>query len=225
MAGWLITIVIVGVLAYRHWRVRRLLKRYRLLIKEQHHRVKNSLQLVTNLLSLQAAKVSGEKKELITSNEHRIRAITNLHQKINIGENLNEEVDIDDFLRELINNTVYITGRENIYTDVNISYGRMGILKATHLAILVNELLSNTIKHAEGSDEDHFIQVSFHLEANENGVCEMVYQDNNRHFNLDNFKKSSSIGRELIMMQLKYLSKYYELRDDDGCYVKLEMKA
>jgi len=119
------------------------------LIEEVHHRVKNNLQLMSSLLYLQTNE-EGNKwtiEELISSVQGRIIAIKNVHEMF-LGNIQNDSVNFIEYLNNTIplissscgfNDEVLILGEENV---------QMKIDKCSYLGLVLNELISNSVKHA-----------------------------------------------------------------------------
>lgn len=150
-----------------------------ILIKEIHHRVKNNLQIITSMLSLQIGKVEDEKTEnILRDAKQRISSIALTHQMLYQKENL-VNISLDEYIERLVRQiefTMPVTNVE-LVTDINIKKSRLNIDNAVPLGLLLNELLTNAYKHAfpEGvkgritvsllEDGRHFI-----LTVSDNGI-------------------------------------------------------
>jgi len=126
------------------------LKEKEVLLQEIHHRVKNNLQIVSGLLTLQADQ-AGDKSldEIFRDSQDRIRSIALVHEKLYRSHNL-AEIAFDDYLRALVDNL--ITSHEQAAGRVSATYDMESILfaidKAIPLGLIVNELVTNSLKHA-----------------------------------------------------------------------------
>ncbi len=121
-----------------------------MLLKEVHHRVKNNLQVVSSMLNLQSAYVKdGRDLRIFRDCQSRVRSMALVHEKLYRSASLSE-VDFDNYARSLIG-IMYST--YSIRPDlVTFSVDAAGVLldadSAVHCGLLINELISNSLKHA-----------------------------------------------------------------------------
>jgi two-component system, sensor histidine kinase PdtaS len=119
-------------------------------LKEIHHRVKNNLQIISSLLSLQAEKFKDEKfLEAFSESQSRIISMALIHEELYRSTDM-DTLDFSEYLNRLTEyllNT-YNVKNENIILKLNIEKVTLGMDTAIPLGIIVNELVSNAIKHA-----------------------------------------------------------------------------
>ena len=117
-----------------------------LLLKEVNHRVKNSLQIVSSILSLQVADVDGtEAAAAIRNAAARVLAIAAVHERLYTGEDP-ARVRLDTFLRDLCHDIARASGwPEGI--EMNVERVDVPTDMAVPLALIINELVTNAIKH------------------------------------------------------------------------------
>ena len=130
--------------------IRASLKEKEVLLQEIHHRVKNNLQIISGLLTLQADQAAGKPlAEIFRESQDRIRSIALIHEKLYRSHNL-AEIAFDEYLRALT---------ENLFISHGVAAGRITakyemepmlftIEKAIPLGLIVNELVTNALKHA-----------------------------------------------------------------------------
>lgn len=155
------------------------LKEKEVLIKEIHHRVKNNLQIITSMLSLQIGKVEDEKTETILRDaKQRISSIALTHQMLYQKENLSD-IHLGEYIERLVRQVEFIMPASNIelVTEINAQQSNLTIDNAVPLGLLVNELLTNAYKHAfpEGIKGRILVSLvegddSFVLTVSDNGV-------------------------------------------------------
>lgn len=155
------------------------LKEKEVLIREIHHRVKNNLQIITSMLSLQIGKVEDEKTgNILRDARQRISSIALTHQMLYQKENL-ANVDLREYIERLVRQIEYTIPASNVelITTINIKDSRLNIDTAVPLGLLLNELLTNAYKHAFPEGVKGRITVSLHenethfiLAVNDNGV-------------------------------------------------------
>jgi two-component sensor histidine kinase len=123
------------------------LREKEVLLREVHHRVKNNLQVITSLLHLQASTQAPPIRALLAESEARIRSIALVHENLYQAETL-ESIDVDHYFAALVSALVstFDTGR------VEVSVSRTGVHlpidNAISCGLIVNELVSNALKHA-----------------------------------------------------------------------------
>jgi len=149
------------------------------LLREVHHRVKNNMQVITSLLSLQANKVQDKRlDEEFKYAQYRIRSMAMIHEMLYGTGNL-ASVDFEQYLQELIAKLVVsMKGQNNkIETHLDASGIQLNIDTAVPAGLLVNELLTNALRHGFPGDSSGRISVSikklpehYELNISDNGV-------------------------------------------------------
>lgn len=121
-----------------------------LLVKEVHHRVKNNLQMIHSLLNLQSRKFADDEvKSVILESQNRIRSIALIHEKLYRSDDLSE-INCREYVESLASTikSIYNFNPANLSIDIIIDDLFIGIDKAIPYALLVNELITNSLKHA-----------------------------------------------------------------------------
>ncbi len=119
-----------------------------ILIKEIHHRVKNNLQIITSLLRLQKQNLSADVQEKFDESISRVMTMALIHRKLYQStdlSNVNLESYINDLVTEIFNSLSF---DENVKTHIESNYNHIGLNTIVPLGLLLNELLSNSFKHA-----------------------------------------------------------------------------
>ena len=126
------------------------LKEKELLLREIHHRVKNSLQIISSLLSLQASEFDDPIiKESYSESENRIHSIALVHEILYNSPDISE-INIMEYIEALIENILYSydVDTESVTLDVDVEDHDLGIETSIPLGLIITELVSNSIKHA-----------------------------------------------------------------------------
>ena len=162
-----------------------------LLLKEINHRVKNNMQMVNSLVELQKSKESStENKESLTQISQRVKALAFAHQHLYLQSQY-EQIKVDDYLNLLIGKLV---SNLAIKTQIEIDDKLMlPIEKGQALGLVLNELISNSIKHAK---VEKGLELKLTIVQNPSGI-EVVYSDNGLGFDLEKSVKKS-LGMTLI---------------------------
>lgn len=147
-----------------------------LLMKEIHHRVKNNLEIVSSLLALQSAQIDDPNtKEAMTEGQNRVNSISIVHQKLYQGTNLGS-IEMKDYFLNLSENILDSFGAEN-KVSLNLAMEKLDldIDTAVPLGLIINELLTNTIKYAFPLNEKGTITIK--LEKQKDNHLHLVVSD------------------------------------------------
>lgn len=187
-------------------------------IKEIHHRIKNNLQVVISLLRMQSAKVKDEKVvDMFKETQKRILSMALLHEKMQQDDDL-EGIDVQEHFKSLISGLVksYAVGKE-INLDINITKINLGMETLTPLGLIVNELITNSLKHAFISKNNGLITVK--IKQRDPHSFEMLIGDNGAGFNPK--EKPSGLGTKLIGIFIKQLNGSITLLNQPGAVYKI----
>jgi PAS domain S-box-containing protein len=188
------------------------LKEKEVLLKEIHHRVKNNLQIVSSLLYLQASRTEHPGAiSALRESRARIKSIALIHERLYASPDL-ASVDMRTYTRNLVSDLrrSHRTEESSVQLRLNIEDIPLGITEAIPCGLIINELISNALKHAfpEGIGGDVTIQL-FRGEANR---ITLTVDDNGVGFpeHVD-FRKSPSLGLTLVNSLVEQLSGTIEL--------------
>ena len=164
-----------------------------LLLKEIHHRVKNNLQLISSLLRLQSLDIHDEKVEKhFNEAVDRIRSIALIHEKM-YQQNELSKIDLELYLKSLVNDILTSnTSNKLIQIDINSEIESINIKNIVPIALLLNELITNSLKHAFEEQNEGKITIKM----KKNGECtNLIYSDNGQWKTPSN---SNGFGTKLI---------------------------
>lgn len=148
------------------------------LLREVHHRVKNNLQIVSSLLRRQGRKVGDERyRQLLKESENRVLSMTLIHEKLYHAENM-ASIDFDKFIRSLVRNlySSYGVDRNKVVLRADIENVEIPLDAAVPCGLIINELVSNSLKYAFPEGREGEINIAFHS-TDENQI-ELVVSDN-----------------------------------------------
>ncbi len=192
------------------------LEEKQVLLQEIHHRVKNNLQIVSSLLSLQSATVqSPEILQAFLDSQHRIRSMALIHEKLYRSENL-AQIDLVDYARDL---TAYLqqahrATERGIGLNIQADDILVKIDTAVPCGLILNELVSNALKH--GFPEGRTGQIDIELKQKNQHVC-LVVTDNGiglpANFDLD---RTTTLGLQLVRTLVNQLSGTLEQNSNHG---------
>jgi two-component sensor histidine kinase len=120
------------------------------LLKEVHHRVKNNLQLISSMLNLQASRMGDQSvSELFAESRNRVRSMALVHENLYHAGNFSK-ISIENHIETLSISLIRAYGliSENIELRTDVEDILLGIDTAISIGLIVNELVSNALKHA-----------------------------------------------------------------------------
>ena len=175
------------------------LKEKVILLREIHHRVKNNLQVISSLLNLQSGYISDKKSlEVFRESQNRVRSMALVHEKLYRSKSLNK-IDFSDYInslaRDLFNSYSVENKRISFISDFMGTFLEIdtGIL----CGLIVNELISNSLKHAFPDGKKGEIFISMHL--NSDNKYDLIFKDNGIGFSSDiDLKNTDSLGLQLV---------------------------
>ncbi len=157
------------------------LREKEVLLKEVHHRVKNNLQIISSIFSLQRGHVDGDERsmELLRESQDRIRSMAFIHESLYQNKNFTE-VDLAAYIQELCSNLVMSYAvDDNIRIEPELQQLMLGLDKAIPCGLVLNELISNVFKHAFTVGVKGELRIV--LTGDDNRI-KIVLEDNGRGF-------------------------------------------
>lgn len=170
-----------------------------MLLQEIHHRVKNNLQIISSLLSLQSGYT--EDPRVLASfqdSQNRIRSMALIHEKLYRSENL-AQVDLAEYIRDLVASLCRSYQAQAHYIELDIEAERLflEINRAVPSGLILNELISNSLKHAFPEGREGKIWVT--LQTTNSGQIRMSVGDNGVGFPAAfDFRSTSTLGLQLV---------------------------
>ena len=205
------------------------LKEKESLLKEIHHRVKNNLQVISSLLSLQSDYVKdGDSLMLFNESQNRISTIALVHEQLYQSSNL-AEINMESYIRNLTNNLLSIFENVERRIDVKVNSDNIGVNidAAIPCGLIINELFSNSMKHAfsnlqsNGDNEKtNEIIVDFHSQTD--GEMELMVCDNGVGLSKDiNIRETDSLGLQLVCALTEQLKGKIDVEIEEGTKFKV----
>lgn len=154
------------------------LRENKVLLKEMNHRVKNNLQVISSLLRLQSRYAEPSAREFLLESQNRIQTMALIHEKLYGSENLTR-INLQSYLKDLTEGMFdsYAVNRNKISLELKCEGEYLELDKAIPCGLLINEILTNSLKHAFPEDRSGHIWVRFrgdngrfHLELGDDGI-------------------------------------------------------
>lgn len=183
----------------------------KLLNRELNHRVKNNLAFMTSLLEMQGRRTeSTEARNALKETESRLNALALVHNQLFKSES-DTEVNLKRYLQEVTSHlkNIFITKENFINFKTEFIDFQINAEDAMRLGLIVNELVTNSIKHAFSNIEYPEINIQTFLDNS--GILSLKYNDNGVKINGDNIQKigNSSLGMKLIQLLKQQLGDNY----------------
>lgn len=201
------------------------LKEKEVLLKEVHHRVKNNMQVISSILNLQSSYIEDETAlSILRESQDRIKSMSFVHESLYQSKTLSE-VNFAEYIQNITRNLYHSYARpeggielefrlENIYLNLDTSIP---------CGLIINELISNSLKYAFTGREKGVIEVGFSKQPD--GKLKLIISDNGiglpDNFDIEN---SESLGLQLVTTLITQVSGELEIDNKNGTRFKIVFK-
>lgn len=184
------------------------LKEKELLLQEIHHRVKNNLQIIVSLLKLQSRYIHDKRDlDILNKSRARVETMSLIHEKLYRSNDLSN-INLQSYIKDLSNNLLKAYGISQSEVTINIKIDdiQIGIDTAIPCGLIINELVSNSLKHAFRIHQQGIIDIEF---SRLDDKFIMNYGDNGIGLtNESDINTGETLGMQLVNTLVKQL---------DGC--------
>lgn len=197
------------------------LKEKDLLIQEIHHRVKNNLQLISSLLSLQSRTVNDEKASLaLSEGQSRVLSMALIHQNL-YKDKVSSGMDVQDYVQQLTQRLLatYGINPENIELSLDIDPIALDVATLVPLGLIINELIANALKYAFEENQKGKIEMTL---KQKDGDLLLKLKDDGKGF--ASIGESDGFGMKLIRALSKKLDADLNVSNDNGASVEMLIK-
>jgi two-component sensor histidine kinase len=202
--------------------MRAALKEKDAVLKEIHHRVKNDLQLISSLLALQSRSIAdSEVRGAFSASQNRIHCVALLHDCLYTSGEFSK-VDLSQYVTELAGNLFRAQGVASgrIVLTMDLDKIPLPVDRAAPCGIIINELVSNSLKHA--FPEDRQGEVRIDLRGQPGNMVRLVVADNGVGLARGvDWRNSRSLGFRLVRSLCKQLGATIDVRSQEGTQVHL----
>ncbi len=191
------------------------------MLKEIHHRVKNNLQVISSLLRLQSYEIEEEEsKRHFQDAIYRVSAMALIHEKMYKNENLSD-INLENYIETLAEDLIQIHARQ-LNVKLTAKSGLQEIENDTlvPVALILNELITNSLKHAFVEEEEGKIDINI-SELSKEGYFNFIYVDSGKW---KASEKTNSFGLELIATLTEQLDGKVERSYSDGTRYEFTLK-
>jgi len=228
IAGLLLILLLVLYVTYQNNKKKNILlesqnEEKEFLLKEIHHRVKNNLGIVSSLLDLQADKIKDPKiVSAIEESRNRVYSMSMIHQKLYQGTNLSS-IGMKDYLIDLSQHILDSYGSEDkVDFNYDLEDMQLDVDSAIPIGLIVNELLTNSFKHAFPEGRKGIIQITCQhltkdrilLEVADNGIGLLEFDKED--------DQGSGFGTQLIDLLIHQLDGSIMTVSGEGTKIRME---
>jgi len=186
------------------------------MLKEIHHRVKNNLQVISSLLGLQSSYLQDRRlKDIFQESMNRVRTMSMIHSHLYQSANLSR-INFDLFVNDLVSNVrqAYQEQAGSVSVDVKVGDIAIGLEQSIPCGLILNEMMTNAIKHAFPADRGGKIWIQMALE---DMAIRLLFKDNGIGFPATfDWRKSPSLGIRLIQILSNQLKGTADMKTNGG---------
>lgn len=204
--------------------VRASLAEKEILLREIHHRVKNNLQIISSLLNLQSQYIDeSQSRHILRESQHRVRSMALIHEKLYCTDNL-AQIDLGEYIRDL---TFYLfraydAKSKGLTFCLEASPVQIGIDTAVPCGLILNELITNALKHAFPNDRGGEIFISLQLHSEQQ--LTITIRDSGVGFPQDqDFSQPQSLGLQLANTLVSQLEGVITVQHQNGTEFRITL--
>ncbi len=196
------------------------------LLKEVHHRVKNNLQVISSLLYLSSKKVKDkEALNMFKDSQSRVKSIAMIHERLYRSEDLSR-IDFKEYVQQLTRDLFksYAANTSVIKLEININSVFVNIDFAVPCGLIINELISNSLKYAFPNYEEENKTGKIKVDFNKDGANKLILQIGDNGVGMPEGlmeRKKLSLGLQLVDTLVAQLSGTLEVIQNSGTEFKI----
>jgi PAS domain S-box-containing protein len=194
------------------------------LLAEIHHRVKNNLHIISNLLYLQSRRSQEQKVcEVLKESRNRVESMALIHESLYRAQDFSE-INLPEYIRQLSMNLLNVYQFSNHANSFQIQAEPDIAIKldqAIPCGLIINELLTNALKHGCRDEQNCKIIVTLNLDSNRNLLLKVSNTGNTlpTEFKLEN---NQSMGLKLVAILVKQLQGKFEFEKTNPTIFKIQ---
>ena len=196
-------------------------KKNEMLLNEIHHRVKNNMQIISSILNLQTFFIEDkDSKQALNDCRNRVRSMGFIHEKLYQSGDFSQ-IKMEDYVKTLSREIfkTYSVSSERVKLEINISDIKLDINQAIPTGLIINELLTNSIKYAFPNRKGMVEIVMKEMD----GLIHLEVKDNGIGFPPDfDIIKSETLGLQLVSNLVKQLGGTITLERSRGTHFLIE---
>lgn len=195
-----------------------------LLLKEIHHRVKNNLQIISSLLSMQTRSLQDIKaKDAMKESQSRVKTMALIHEKLYQYDNLSK-INMKEYMQQLSDFlTQTYRSEKKIHVNIDAEDINLDMDMAIPLGLITNELLSNSLKYAFQDKEGGEIFITF--TEPEPGIYKLLVRDSGKGLDDDlDIENTKSLGLKLVRTLTRQLNGHLKISSNPGATFEIDFR-
>ncbi|NNE56068.1 MAG: tetratricopeptide repeat protein, partial [Flavobacteriales bacterium] len=203
--------------------IQKSLEEKEVLLREIHHRVKNNLQVISSLLSIQSREIKDEVAlEAVQESRNRVKSMSLIHQNLYKEDNLTG-IDVGDYVEKLSRSlfSSYKVDADEVNLKTDVDHLNLDVDTTIPLGLILNELISNALKYAFVGREAGTLSVSL---KEKDDMLELVVADDGVGVQIKNHENEDSFGMKMIDAFAQKLDAVWQVENDNGTTVKLQIR-
>jgi len=193
------------------------LREKEVMLQEIHHRVNNNMQVISSLFRLQAGKTANpEYREILKEGQTRIRAMSLVHEKLYRSSDLSK-ISLGDYIQSLASHLFYVflSDPDRIRLETDFEEVSLDINSAVPCGLILNELISNSLKHAFPEGRKGMIRIGVRPGPDDTIIIRVADDGIGFPKNLD-FRQSENLGLQIANLLVGQLEGTIELNRENG---------
>jgi len=212
------------IIVYNNFRIKnKANQRIQTLLQDMHHRVKNNLQILASLFTMQIDNLSDEStKNTLRENEARLTSMNLIHNKLYL-DNTTTKIEMNDYLTKLLNHIKDSFGgdrQREISLRIEVSNIMLEADKAVAIGLIANELATNAFKYAF---TDKGGEIHLGLKLIEKSKLLLTLCDNGMGLKEENKDKAPSFGLKLVNLMARQLNSTLVIKSNPGVFYQMEI--
>ena len=204
-------------------KIKESLKEKELLLREIHHRVKNNMQIISSLLSLQSSYLEDEEAvKTLEESRSRVKSMALIHEKLYKSDSL-AKIDFTEYVKSLCSNLMftYVEDPEKIRIKTEGDSINLNVDTSIPCGLIINELVTNSIKHAFPHRSG---EINLKLDASQDDFS-ITVRDNGIGFPKDlDFENTKTLGLQLVTNLVNQIDGDIELCRDNGTQFEIRFQ-
>ena len=195
-----------------------------ILLREIHHRVKNNMQIISSLLSLQSRYITDEDaRDVFKDSQNRVKSMAMIHEKLYMSRNFTK-INFGEYIRNLTTHLLhsYVADPETVNLVVDVEDVDLGIDTVIPCGLIINEVVTNSLKYA--FPEDRYGEIRIKLWAEDETIILEISDDGVGVPDDFNILETKTLGLQLIETLVKQLEGTIELIPHDGTKFRISFK-
>lgn len=192
------------------------------LLKEIHHRVKNNLQVISSLLSIQSREIEDPVAlQAVNESRNRVKSMAIIHQDLYKEDNL-MGIDVGDYVEKLSQSlfSSYRIDEDTVTLATEIDHLNLDVDTIIPLGLILNELITNALKYAFVGRNEGRLEVNLKERADH---LELTVKDDGVGFSQDQLLKKDSFGMKMMKAFAQKLDAQWEVTGENGTAVSLKI--